>query len=178
MKKLALFATIASLAFSTFAVVVEWAGGLSDLGGVSASSISCWYVIVDKTAYEAASNMSSEQIYRSYYDQLTEDTAGWINLVFQHGYGESEVTLDGDNAAYAIGVYSYEDDGQTYAIAGVGRHEGSLYNPTVSLDDTSKYIAERAFAKNGNQWSAVPEPTTLALLAMGLVMVGARRKIA
>lgn len=187
MKKFALFAMSVVALVSVKAATVEWTSGdLSDIvtAEMKASEISgvtAYYYVIDKSAYEESESM--EALVTKYVDKatgkLTTEGKAYDQKVESNpiGYADWTQTYAGDSAYVAV-VYMFDSlFGGAYAVAGKGAYSegtGGLYNdPDL---DFSGEIATTAYEANG--WVAVPEPTTVALLALGLAAVGLKRKVA
>ncbi len=66
-------------------------------------------------------------------------------------------------------------DGDNYWMGGAGDAKNGVYEPPASGSGASAYTASAALTYTP---FAVPEPTTVALLALGLAALGLKRKVA
>jgi hypothetical protein len=85
---------------------------------------------------------------------------------------------------YVVAVYVANNDmGGSYALATIGYYDNDVdpFNGE-HLDSYTDNLGTDAVRYNtssgGSPWAAVPEPTTVALLALGLAAVGMKRKVA
>lgn len=107
-----------------------------------------------------------------------KETGSWPNPVLANA--SFDVTED----SYVLAIYVAKSEfGGSYALASIGY---------VDVDSTSQvgYDIENSYTGgmgadayayeggNASAWTAVPEPTTVALLALGLAAVGLKRKVA
>ena len=84
-------------------------------------------------------------------------------------------------------LVSFDINGETFGPAEVGQANGCYYsgqNGTMTIDSLTVALAENGTlylaegAATGEDFAALPEPTALALLALGVAGVALRRKVA
>ena len=184
MKKLFILFLAALVAGLTQAVQVEWSSGeLNELLPGDAQSVTAYYIVLDATAAEQMKGKTSEEIYYTYFneDNTLKTGVSPNATVEMNSLGGASWSQDiGNNSsAYVVAIYKADSVwGGSYALATVATYDengGECEDPDVSTNDD---IAGTAYTNNSSSWVAVPEPTTVALLALGLAAIGLKRKVA
>lgn len=189
MKKLFVLFLAALVAGLTQAVQVDWSSGdLNDILPGDAQSVTAYYIVLDATAAEQMKGKTSEEIYYTYFNEdNTPKADAWPKgenmtaTVEMNSLGGASWSQDiGDNSsAYVVAIYKADSVwGGSYALATVATYDengGEFEDPDASTNDD---IAGTAYTNNSSSWVAVPEPTTVALLALGLAAIGLKRKVA
>lgn len=194
MKKYLVFAAAAISAVVSQAASVEWSSG--DLSGAVTShadinGVTAYYYVIDKGEYETLSALTSQGIYERYlvdggdkYGTKIDHSEDVSSPFYYSSYDQSVTSadLDSDNSVYVAAIYvAHSAFGGNYALAkaAVATFDPSAVSSQYAVPVSGTYdeIAVAAYDSE-NQWAAVPEPTTIALLALGLAAVGLKRKIA
>lgn len=173
---------------------VEWSSGglgtaIANQGDIT--GVTAYYYVIDKDAATTLGNLSQSDLYYTYFNEDGTQKAGAASpnaTVAANAFGvanwtQDNPTLDSDNTAYVVAIYQAKSEfGGTYALASVA---SATFDPAAEsgFDDPVSGnfdgIGTSAYAANsGGSWAAVPEPTTVALLALGLAAVGMKRKVA
>lgn len=196
---------LALAAFSLVATVqgvqVEWTSGELAFNGLASikSVTGYYYVVSGETAGTIASKYASGSWGTS--DLIDTSATGW-SLKDGATYSE-KFTTTADTAApwevsytqnytgtedeYVIAVYEATTEfGGKYAIATIGYFDYDATNeiePGYGVNSATTGLGSDAQTFNTDNtanggWAAVPEPTTVALLALGIAAVGLKRKVA
>lgn len=191
MKKFTAFALALVAAAVSQAATVEWSSG--DLGALAAQHADItgvtayYYVISDEADYTRLSALNSDQLYAEYFNEDGTAKIAATETVTANAFGVANWEQEDASTptAYVVAIYVAKSDfGGSYALASTAYaefdNESAWGDPSGGNFDggANDGIAGAAFVANGNSWAAVPEPTTVALLAIGVAAVGLKRKIA
>lgn len=198
MKKFSLTVLAVVAAGLAQAASVTWSSGdLSDivLDHSDITSVTAYYYVLDETADSRIIAMASDELVATYVDRQTgavKDGVDGLNREVRDSETASRNSLVGGDSidwtqsdaaepnAYVLAIYVAESRfGGHYAVAGIGRHEVDNNNVIegISARTNNDLIGVDAYDSAGG-WAAVPEPTTIAFLALGLAAIGLKRKVA
>lgn len=201
MKKISFALLALSVAAISQAVQVNWTSGdlsaakaaQADITGITAY----YYVVGSDSAAEIAAlynsaTFTSANLVANYLNPDGTLKAGGLAVADSRvvaatqtatGYSADWTqTLDPDAEEYVLAVYVAQSAfGGSYAMATIGHHTTGWTGDIGDEDpeDDTIGLGEYAFAaETSDAWAPVPEPTTVALLALGLAAVGLKRKVA
>ena len=173
MKKILLIAAVAAVASLAQSATVKW-----NVKGDATSEGQMVYLVLNSDIPSEVKELSD----------LTGKAfaSGTIAKTGRNTYASGEATSDkftaGQTYNYTIFFVDSSTTPNKYLNGGTG--SVSAYGETDTAVDatqaTSTYVADRAnwTAVTGGGQDPIPEPTTVALLALGLAAVGLKRKVA
>ena len=200
MKKNIVFALAAlSLVATVHGVNVDWTSGdLSFNATAPIKSVTGYYYVLSSgTAGENAAQALFESGEWGSSDLINTSSTGWSlkdtfagaslltpqptddSAPWNVNYTQNNVSAD----EYVIAVYEATTEfGGKYAIATIGYFDyddTNVLEPGIGAGSVTSGLGSDAISYNKDGgWAAVPEPTTVALLALGLAAVGLKRKVA
>lgn len=189
MKKISI-ALLAVMAFGVAqAATVEWASGnMKDALSPDITSVTAYYYAITGTTAGEYASMSDADLAKLLVKDgkvesvtgLTDGTAFYTatksaDAASMKFYATQETE---ENPAYALTLYVAQSDfGGTYALAHIADYAvDAMGNEVSTLGNIGGALD--AYEQAGGNWAAVPEPTTIAFLALGLAAVGLKRKVA
>lgn len=183
MKKALTFLAVAALAATTQAATVTWKSGTITTpdGKANANTrvVQAMLYLIDSTTYDAL-DLSTETTQQSALATYLDKTADATGASNKNGLADVKTDITGKgvaNSQYAVLIYQYgTGDSAVYKIA-----KGSLFvNDLDSQEGSSDFANQSAWVTKvaSTPDDPVPEPTTVALLAIGLATAGLKRKVA
>ncbi|MBP5543523.1 MAG: PEP-CTERM sorting domain-containing protein [Kiritimatiellae bacterium] len=173
MKKILLIAAVAAVAGIAQSATVQW-----QVSGAAASENQMVYLVLTSEIPSQINTLAD----------ITDNAfaSGKIEkhsrVYFASGTTPSDKFTAGQTYGYTIFFVDSSTTPNKYLNGGTGSVTayGATDNPVDPTASTSTYVANRDnwTAVTGGGQDPIPEPTTVALLALGLAAVGLKRKVA
>jgi hypothetical protein len=194
MKKFLAIFTFVSVGMLSQAASVSWSSGnLKASLPADVSSVTAYYYVISDGTYGEYAQKSTEELNDIFVgkDGTLKEVADYtgtsvpaglsINVNDTIDMAEYDPTLNKNDVYVAIVYVADSSFGGKYALTGVGEYhyaDPELY-PLGSANNINTAIGTDAIEySTSNSWAAVPEPTTIAFLALGLAAIGLKRKVA
>jgi hypothetical protein len=170
MKKLMIVVAVLFIAVSTQAANVNWTWatvledtGFSPVTGVVAFYLSAGAPAAGATAFDSASATGN----------FGNSTVIIDSVAYNGGTGWMRITANGYYVQTSFAIAGLGVDAPTDSSSITGWVNGSANTLLTSFGNGSQLDLTDQVASG---WTAVPEPTSMALLALGVAAVGLRRR--